>query len=93
MIHEYFVISLISRKTAVLTSQVGLQLGDSSVKMGLLIISVCIIVMCDVSLTRRIQTIDLHDDLDTILDSIEGTSPPKEITGVPVTTTTDDGKI
>jgi len=55
-------------------------------------ISACIIVMCDVSLTRIIQTTDLHVDMDTILDGIEGTTPPSEITDVPVTTTTD-GKI
>jgi hypothetical protein len=60
--------------------------------MRLLMISACIIVMCDVSLTRIIQTTDLHADMDTILDGIEGTTPPSEITDVPVTTSTD-GKI
>lgn len=59
--------------------------------MGLLIICACIVVMCDVSLTRIIQTVDLHDDMDTILDGIEGTTSPSDITDVPVTTT--DGKI
>jgi hypothetical protein len=38
------------------------------------------------------QTTDLHADMDTILDGIEGTTPPSEITDVPVTTSTD-GKI